>query len=69
MRMFLLGTVSLATICKVRHSPGEAGRSVCLHDKNFPAFALPGRDEKRPGKHYYHIRINIRDIHAWRHPI
>ena len=52
MRMFLPGTISPGTICKVSIISSQQSGTECLYDKNCPALAglPPGRDEKRPGK-------------------
>ena len=47
-RMFLPRTISPGTICKVSIISSRQSGTECLYDKNCPA--LPGRDEKRPGK-------------------
>ena len=39
MRMFLRGTISPWTICKVSIILSQQRGTECLHDKNWPAFA------------------------------
>ena len=62
MRMFLPGTISPGTICKVSIISSRRSGTECLYDKNCPALVgipvertvipctLLGRDEKHPGK-------------------
>ena len=82
MRMFLPGTISPKTICKVSIISSRQSGTECLYDKNCPAF--PGIPVERtgiplcrdgtknvPAKFFPYKRngTNNRYIHAWRDPV
>ena len=82
MRMFLIGPISLGTICKASIISSRQSGTECLYDKNFPALAgIPVertgiplcRDGTKnvPAKFFPYKRngTNKRYIHAWRDPV